>query len=332
MYHKHKNLKASKIKDLACDANIAAMASDRVGKTLDVLSAVFIESLKQGRRLKSDELELIVDTIEHNFENDMIVIAQRYFDKPASRTRPKSEEFERNYVVVSNLGGDFFTIFAIRFHVTRRMIHYSCSELPIAFTYHCAERLMERGRNISQAAKEISLSLLEMLIFSKLAEPVSAEHLQNYMILPAIELDGAFLGTYDMHDPYDYKMSFKDINGLIPHSSGVTARKRYVAKTFVDDKKLSRKQEEVIDNIFDWRADCDIIHEQAMVKELWPECHMSEEERSIKGLGLGQGLINYLKSPKVVDTVIRPYIRSQMVSAAGSGTGNKGVGSLHMAI
>ncbi len=246
-----------------------------------------------------------METIEKFFAEDFIVVASRAFDKPGTRTRPKGEEFERNYVIISNFDKNLFTFFSIRFHLSRRFCTYTCSELPIAFTYHCAERLMERGRNITQAATEISLSLMEMFIFSKIAEPVARTELHDLMVLPAIELEGAFLGEYQDHAPYDFRFDFGVHETMSPNLSGVTSHRRYLVKTFVDDKRLSVKQDEIIDKIFDWRVECDEFHDQAMVKALWPQCFMTEDELAVKGLGIGQHMINYLKSPKTKETIIR---------------------------
>lgn len=309
---KHRNLEASRIRTLVQEYDATTRINDVAGEAIVRIAEKLVPAVKKGRRLTGSELLTIMDELDTDIRSGVVTILSRSETIKATRARPKGEAYERCYVFVHALNKESVQLVSIRVFGTRKSIKIESQMLPVGFTYHAAERILERTRNVDLAFKELGAALLDMLAFYKLTESFSLEKLKGDLLLPDRSGNGIALGSI-------HAMDWK----VIGAEFGAYGMKRYqpihvwppgtkfVAHTFVNTAQLGEDQVRLAEAIRDWRETRRPAYDSLLRHSCWGEHITNIELQAGLGLEMMQTMraeaIAILDDPASIATVTRRH-------------------------
>jgi hypothetical protein len=252
---KHKNLVGNQILNLASEHRLSNDAYAITEEIVRTITSKMCSGPDVGRKLRGHELKDIVETPRRNIVDRSILLQHESASKRATLGRPNSDVYDDFYLYVYSASETDMLPMTMRVIGSRAQIELEFSTPPVAFTYHAAERLLEREGEKERAIRSISASLLDMYPFLKIVEELVAKNLHSEMLVPDIDGHGVFLGSlYQTHArPLRFIIRREGMQRLRMESLWPLGLE-FVAHTFVDNSRLRPAQIRFADAIRAWRA------------------------------------------------------------------------------
>lgn len=219
-----------------------------------------------GRRLLGTELSELFRVFERDFDGNVDSIAAFDGDRPATRTRPKGEAFERIRVHTSPFENDgVIWLWTTRLFATRKTAVLETVRSPFSWVQHAVARLFERDGGHSDANREIGEAImLHNFMLSVATDLIAFEKLPRKMGIPCGA--GLLLGeVQELRMPegasrrYMYDRQYASVSTLFPQAlnwrmpaGDVTASWR--AMTYVGECEMKPNQVEFVARWNDLRA------------------------------------------------------------------------------
>lgn len=234
------------------------------------------------RRLDRASLMEMVDQIDSSMKANSIVIQSRITEIAPTLARKKGELVELRYVVVHAISRTTYQLFSYRFRMTRKAFRMETRHLPVRFTHHAAERLIERLEDQREALKQIGQVLLDRVVFSRLVMDAAVCDHGFQMPLPASDIGGMLLGGFHSLNWEDKGYEIKA--GLARQLSGISSfwerGVMYTAITFIDFSRMKPDQHELGYKVEDWIESRRNEYDALTRATCWPE-HLSPVEEDI---------------------------------------------------
>jgi hypothetical protein len=246
------------------------------------LSRLVHPRFMKNRRLDRASLLEMADQIDSSLKSNSIVIHSRITEIGATLARKKGELAELRYVVVHAVSRSTYQLFSYRFRMTRKSFRMETRHLPVRFTHHAAERLIERLDDQNAALKQIGQVLLDQVVFSRLVMDTAICDLGFHMPLPASDIGGMLLGGFHSMDWEDKGYEIK--GGLAKHLSGISSfwepGVMYTAITFIDFSRMKPDQHELAYKVENWIDSRRNEYDALVRATCWPE-HLSPVEEDV---------------------------------------------------
>ncbi len=213
---------------------------------------------RSGRRLQGGELSEIFKAFERDFDGNVDSIAAFDGDRPATRTRPKGEAFERIRVHTSPFENDGVVwLWTTRLFASRKTAVFETSRLPFSWLQHAVARVYERCEGNMDANRQIGEALmLHNFMLSVATDLVSFEKLPVRLAIPCA--DGMLLGeVQELRAPegtskrYIYEREFGSVSTVLPQvlawrtEAGKTCAS-WRAFTFIGEHEMKANQHEYV--------------------------------------------------------------------------------------
>ncbi len=258
---RHGNLDKDAIRSLVDQASKVATISQTLPLLKNVVEEVVLERFQQGKRLTGIDLAANLRFVDEAICADFHPLERHTTKIDATRVHPKGEKAENLYVGLrvrddGDRTNPIYQLFCFRFFTTRKLVTMEQFDLPLAFAYHAAERIIEKSANIDEAFRTIAKGLIEWATMLYHAADVSIDKNAGFMAHPGPNQGGLFLGDY-LQGRTD-KGQYSRMNGTavtkgfgsVEHTDSPI----YVARTFVDPFELRPDQIELRDTLSIWRS------------------------------------------------------------------------------
>lgn len=267
---KHKNLDAPRIRNLVREDAVT-------GKFDDASVAMFSDLLlylggifDRGRRLRAEELKTVMDIVDSRIREGFLVVRSGKSNIPPTRIKPKGESYENRYIAVHRIEANSYILVAYRLLGTRKVIRLEQAALPIGFTYHAAERMLERAADVEMAFRQIAESLLEYMVFTKLGEVPCVKNLACDLLIPDVGGHGALLGGIYEVERKPERFDFRIEGMFTSHPKpfwGLSTR--FVAHTFIGTSQMREEQIALSDAIRAWKEGRQSFNDDLFARTCW---------------------------------------------------------------
>ena len=234
------------------------------------------------RRLDRSSLMEMVGQIDASIKANAVVIESKITEIEATAARKKGELFELRYVVVHAVTRTTFQLFSYRFRMTRKAFRMETRHLPVRFTQHAAERLIDRLDDQKEALKQIGRVLLHRVAFTRLVMDTAICDYGFQMPLPASDIGGMLLGGYHSHNWQDKGYEIKA--GMARHLNDISSfweqGVMYTAITFIDFSLMKPDQHELGFKVEEWIESRRSQYDALTRATCWPE-HLTAVEEDI---------------------------------------------------
>jgi hypothetical protein len=154
--------------------------------------------------------------------------------------------------------------------------------LPVRFTHHSAERLIQRLEDQKEALQQIGKVLLDKVVLSRLVMDTAVCDFKFQMPLSASEIGGMLLGSYHSLNWQDRGYEIKA--GNAKHLNGIESFWEpgcmYTAITFIDFGMMKADQHELAYKIEDWISSRRQQYDALVRATCWPE-HLSTVDEDV---------------------------------------------------
>jgi|GEM_PF-6911775 len=288
---KHRNLVAPQIKSLVGDTTFVLGGNrafeDIFTEVLTSLGRVF----DRGRRLRETELTGVMGNLDALIRNHLPIIRAEHDFLPPTRTRPKGEAHEFRYVFLGSVNGGEYRLVAMRLLGTRKTIKLETHQLPVGFTYHAAERYLERSGKTGDALTDLGRCLLDNMVFYKLTEIFCARHLGFDLMFAGPHGKGAVLGglypTSVKAEGFEFRIEGIREYSFEPLWPPGTC---YTANTYISEDQIGIDQIAVVEDIEAWKRERAVVYEEVQRLSCWRDSiaarhpDLSSEEISLSNL------------------------------------------------
>lgn len=234
------------------------------------------------RRLDRASLMEMVDQIDTSIKANSVVIESKITEIEATAARKKGELIELRYVVVHAVTRTTFQLFSYRFRMTRKAFRMETRHLPVRFTQHAAERLIERLDDQKEALKQIGRVLLDRVVFTRLVMDTAVCDYGFQMPLPASDIGGMLLGGFHSHNWEDKGYEIK--GGMARQLNDITSfwepGVMYTAITFIDFSRMKPDQHELGYKVENWIESRRDQYDALTRATCWPE-HLTAVDEDI---------------------------------------------------
>jgi hypothetical protein len=259
---RHGNLDKDAIRSLVDQASRVATLSSKLTAIQKTVMETVKERFRHGKKLTGIDLSVLLNGVDGAISSDFHPLDQQTTKIQPTRIHPKGEKCENLYVGLRVREGTekttnpIYQLFVFRFYITRKAVLMETRNLPLAFSYHAAERIIERSRNVDEAFRTIATGLLEWAPMLHHAAEVSVEKNGGFMAHPCSNRSGLFLGDY--LEGSNGKAHYVGMDGVgLERGTGTVEHSDkpiYVARTFVEAYELRPDQTELADALSMWRA------------------------------------------------------------------------------
>jgi hypothetical protein len=296
---RHSNLDKDAIRSLVDQASRVATVSNKIAAIQKTVMATVKERFRHGKKLTGIDLAVLLNGVDGAITSDFHPLDHQTTKIPPTRVHPKGEKHENLYVGLRVREGTekttnpVYQLFMFRFYMTRKAVFMETRNLPLAFTYHAAERIIERTRNVDEAFRTIANGLLEWAPMLHHAADVSVEKNAGFMAHPCSNRSGLFLGDYleGNNGRAEYVgmdgVGFERGTGKIEHSDMPI----YVARTFIETDELRPDQTELADTLSMWRSAFKEKLAEATKEYIYPYTLLCES----KNMALSDAVVEPLK-------------------------------------
>jgi hypothetical protein len=229
----------------------------------------------KGKRFTATDLADIFENADELMTSTIQPCGRWTARKEATRIHPKGDQMEAAYVFVDAKDGHEFTLQGVRLFGTRKKFGFELVEFPFAFSYHAAERYLERYKGADLPLNSIAKSLMAYAFFLFFVAPMAAERNGGSMNIPAVDRSGIFLGQFEERDTFSFAW---DVDGqgarIRPVESVLLECPVFVAKTFVGMSLLREDQVTAMEQLSGWNVNFadELFRERDRI--LWPNAKL----------------------------------------------------------
>lgn len=245
---RHRDLEVDNIRKLVGESTNVARTDDLIASFLSKVDRIVEDRFYSKRRLDGGQLSGIWKDCLETVKRDIAVIDGVFTEVPATRTRPKGEIYEMRFVSFMKMKDgpvdhrDVYQLFSFRLRLSRRSVDMDFEAHPVGFTYHAAERVLERGKDIEAAMLRTATELARSLELIACAESHAIEHCRSLFNVPFEDASGALLGEFVAAAP-DINRSTEFRKGVVWDVEANRNHQRFfLARTFVDRYLLEPAQ------------------------------------------------------------------------------------------
>ena len=254
---KHKGLDVDGIRKLVAASDSIKDGGRSVFRLLTNTQLALSDAFARHRKLTRQELDKVVSSCRTALADSPFIQSRHTLSK-ATISRPNSEEFESQYFGIIPSDGDRFRLFSFRFHGSRKRVVLELEVHPLAFSYHTAERMLERRKNCADAFMAIAHELSTWYPAIRHAQGCTYFHTQGNINIPVSNEEGMLACTYE---PAGYS-KFEGTSRLIFDADGVREIPLprpmpdtiLVVETFVERFLFSDRLSYAMRSLDDWKS------------------------------------------------------------------------------
>lgn len=258
---RHRELTADCIRLLTADAASVDHSREGIKWVQSTIEKVVGSHFYNGRRITHPQCKALAAELDHLVQLRMAPLDIRDRERRPTLAKPKGGAVESSYVGLFRMNDmpsfdRLYSLYTLRATITSRSIEVEYNTLPVAFTYHVAERLMLRTADASQALHDIGNELADWAVFlSKTDGRRQFSH--NFMAVPFMDRRGALLGEYvNLRDVENFMVRYdKDGSTVCDSQPWLKTRRHFLVRTFVDRYKLRPNQSHGMRLLETWRRE-----------------------------------------------------------------------------
>jgi hypothetical protein len=272
---RHRELSADDIRLLAADAATVDHSREGLAWVQSTIEKVVGSHFYNGRRITHPQCKALAAQLDDLVQRRMAPLDIRDRERRPTLAKPKGGAVESSYVGIFRMKDSpsfdrLYSLYTLRTTITSRAIEVEYNTLPVAFTYHVAERLMLRTRDVSEALHDIGNELADWAVFlSKTDGRPQFSH--NFMAVPFMDRRGALLGEYvNIRHVENFLVRYDEDGEFISESQPwLKTRRHFLVRTFVDRYKLRPNQSHAMRLLETWRREYDDVYMAARDQYVW---------------------------------------------------------------
>lgn len=272
---RHRELSAAEIRLLAADAASIDHSLEGLVWVQETVEKIVGSHFYNGRRISHAQCKALGAKLDQHVQLRMAPLDIRDRERRPTLARPKGGAVETSYVGIVRMRDvpnfdRLYCLYTLRTTLTSRSIEIEYNTLPIAFSYHVAERLMLRAKDVSLAIRDIGSELADWsVLLSKADGRPQLSH--NFLAVPFMDRRGALLGEYVNLRETDSFLVRYDENGASLRESlpWLKTRRHFLVRTFVDRYKLRPNQSHAMRLLETWRREYETEYMAARDQYVW---------------------------------------------------------------
>lgn len=272
---RHRELTIDEIRLLTADAASVDHSREGMAWVQSAIEKVVGQHFYRGRRISHQQCKALAEELDGLVQRRMAPLDIRDRERRPTMARPKGGAVETSYVGVLRMKDvpnfdRLYSLYTLRATITSRAIEVEYSTLPLAFTYHVAERLMLRSKNASDAIHEVGSELADWSVLLSKADGRD-QFSHNFMAVPFMDRRGALLGEYvNLRETENFLVRY-DCDGASVRESQpwLKTRRHFLVRTFVDRYKLRPNQSHAMRLLETWRREYEADYMEARDQYVW---------------------------------------------------------------
>jgi hypothetical protein len=272
---RHRELSATDIRLLAADAATVDHSREGLAWVQSTIEKVVGKHFYNGRRITHHQCKALAAELDDLVQRRMAPLDIRDRERRPTLAKPKGGAVESSYVGIYRMKDiptfdRLYSLYTLRTTITSRAIEVEYNTLPLAFTYHVAERLMLRTRDVSEAVHDIGNELLDWAVFLSKSDG-RPQFSHNFMAVPFMDRRGALLGEYvNIRDIENFLVRYDEDGASVRESQPwLKTRRHFLVRTFVDRYKLRPNQSHAMRLLETWRREYDDAYMAARDQYVW---------------------------------------------------------------
>jgi hypothetical protein len=266
------------------------------GKMQEFASAVVgtvSARFRLGRRLSGEDLRRLIADTDRIVGEQMVPVARVGHHRPATRTRPKGEAFERLSLHVmpkQRASGQAFEIWAFRMVVGARKVVFDTMHTGLQFHLHTVQRVLQRYEDRPDSWREpVKATAREMLANAgRMYAALEASKARDCDVSLRMAVGPGMLAGTIEREPIPageplFRRTCLDLEAGIsrdlphPYLPGETEVRKITMRTYVPGELMRPSQAAFTDLWDDLRYDHPAI-EQSVVDYFWPTRQLWQPE------------------------------------------------------
>lgn len=264
------------------DVREAALSASRLNTAYQFIKDNAMEAWRKTRSLGLGDVNLLSRKTDGLITRNLTPLMSHY---ARSKSQIGVEACHAVFLPVpaeTSMREIVFQIHALRVFVSPTLIETECRPLPLAFRLHSAVRMMERDRFTGPAIKQAGVDLTRAATILRAAEAVGMSHLDEQMLVPSCNGQGALFGAYDP----SYALRTGVVDAIVRGSAtsmqtdcDPLAMPLFMANTFIGHEDMGLSQFEAASEMSMWRDWWGSEHEAAQRDLLWPNRRIGNDAR-----------------------------------------------------
>ncbi len=274
---RHDNLDARQIRALVKSDAGMAERDHQLEVMIEAICIIVGSRFSMNKKLSGHMLADLFKRSDNLIRDRFRPLDYQHDRKPGTRVHPKGEQIEACYSMLvrgsrPNGVSDIYQLVSMRLLGSRKSFQIDLIAHPVGFTYHVAERLMERTGMNEDAMDSLGRNLSKWMPFTC----VASRHLDTDggCAVPMDDNSGMLIGEMSHYDISVGAMRYvinkagvTTIPSCMSHEPEVLP---FVARTFVDRHQLRPAQAYSMKLLSDWNAENDGARYENEVNLLWP--------------------------------------------------------------
>jgi hypothetical protein len=289
------------IMDTKLALGMARSDARRLSKSIDGKMAEFASTVfnavsgrfRSGRRLSNEALRALVDETDRIVGTDMTPVVCLGHHRPATRTRPKGEAYERlslHVIPKAKSSGQTFEIWAFRMMASVRRVVFDTMHTGLQFHLHTVQRVLERSDNVAEDSPVTTTAKAVLTHAGRLFAAVEAAKMRDCSLSLGIPFGpGMLAGTIEREsiapDEYMFDRTYLDaeagLHRRLAHpflTSGENFLRKVTLRTYIPGELMRPRQAEYTDRWEDLKYDHPVL-EASATDYLWPSRELWQIEK-----------------------------------------------------
>lgn len=240
---------------------------------------------RHGRRLSSEDLRGLIAETDRIIGTEMTPVVRQGHHRPATRTRPKGEAYERLSLHVmpkDRQSGQTFEIWAFRMFADARRVVFDTMHTGLQFHLHTVHRVLERSDNVTEDSSVATTARAILAHAGRLFASLEASKTRQCDLSIFIPFGpGMLAGTIEEEDiqPGDaisFDRTSLDVEAGVrrqmPHpylGAGDDSLRKITLRTYIQGELMRPRQAEYTDMWDDLRYEHPVL-EKAVNDYFWP--------------------------------------------------------------
>ncbi len=252
----HRDLAASDIRKLVAELGGVSILTKDLVNYVTLAGGFVLQRFARGKRLSASDLQDIFENADQIVGSDIAPCGRWRASREANRFHPNGQKMEAAYMIICTDGANF-QLYAIRIEGSQKKVRFEITGIPFGFTYHTAERYLERYGKTDYPLNAIGRGLVDYAFCLFVTGPFARDRNAGHMNIPAPDGSGIFLGEFKDFNSLSYCLEFDCYGGrkLPVDNVFLTRSPIFVAQTFVDRHQMRPEQTAAAQMLADWTAE-----------------------------------------------------------------------------